>query len=107
MAFAPSSLLLGVTQHITTDVAAVPLLWVIPLALYLLTYVIVFARRPILPHAWVLRAQPYLLLLALLALFFFPFFSACLASNSIAISSVASSASLPFGREAFSRPCFT
>jgi hypothetical protein len=41
----PSSLLLGVTQHISTDVAAMPLLWVIPLALYLLTFVLVFSKR--------------------------------------------------------------
>jgi len=44
LAFVPSSLLLGVTTYLTTDVAAVPLLWVAPLALYLLTFVIVFAR---------------------------------------------------------------
>jgi hypothetical protein len=66
LAFAPSSLLMGVTQHITTDLAAVPLLWVIPLTLYLLTYVIVFARRQILPHARVVQLQPYLLVIALL-----------------------------------------
>lgn len=40
----PSSLTLGVTQHISTDVAAAPFLWVAPLALYLLTFVIAFAR---------------------------------------------------------------
>jgi spermidine synthase len=45
LAAVPSSLLLGVTQHISTDVAAMPLLWVIPLALYLLTFVIVFAKK--------------------------------------------------------------
>ena len=44
LSFAPSSLVLGVTTYITTDLAAVPLLWVIPLALYLLSFVIVFAR---------------------------------------------------------------
>src|SRR4030095_13339330 len=33
LAFAPSSLMLGVTQHITSEVAAVPLLWLAPLAL--------------------------------------------------------------------------
>jgi len=44
LAFVPSSLLLGVTAYLTTDVAAVTLLWVIPLALYLLTFVVVFAR---------------------------------------------------------------
>jgi hypothetical protein len=65
LAFAPSSLLLAVTQHISTDVAPVPLLWIIPLALYLLSFVIVFARRPALPHAWVLRVQPYVLTLIL------------------------------------------
>ena len=70
LAFAPSSLLLGVTQHISTDIAAVPLLWVIPLALYLLTYVIVFARRPVLPHPWVIQLQPYILALALIGILF-------------------------------------
>ena len=45
LAFVPSSLLLGVTSYLSTDVAAVPLLWVIPLALYLLTFIIVFSRR--------------------------------------------------------------
>ena len=43
--FVPSSLLLGVTTYLSTDVAAVPLLWVVPLALYLTTFIIVFARR--------------------------------------------------------------
>jgi hypothetical protein len=47
LAFVPSSLLLAVTQHITTDVAAVPLLWVVPLALYLVTYIMAFARRQV------------------------------------------------------------
>ena len=45
VAFVPSSLLLGVTRYVTTDVAPVPLLWVIPLALYLLTFVLAFAER--------------------------------------------------------------
>src|SRR5882724_2154195 len=45
LAFAPSSLMLGVTNYITTDIASVPLLWIIPLALYLLTLVFAFARR--------------------------------------------------------------
>jgi hypothetical protein len=45
LAFVPSSLLLGVTTHITTDIAAVPLLWVIPLALFLLTFVICFFKE--------------------------------------------------------------
>ncbi len=62
LALVPSSLLLGVTMHITTDVAAIPLLWVLPLTLYLLTFVIVFARRPWLPHPWMVLAQPFFLI---------------------------------------------
>ncbi|MBA3439625.1 MAG: hypothetical protein H0T92_07135, partial [Pyrinomonadaceae bacterium] len=45
LAFVPSSLVLGVTTFITTDIAAVPLLWVIPLALYLISFVLVFAVK--------------------------------------------------------------
>ncbi|MCS7303845.1 MAG: fused MFS/spermidine synthase [Thermoguttaceae bacterium] len=55
LAFAPSSLLLGVTTYMTTDLAAVPLLWVIPLALYLLSFVIVFGRWGVRPHRWMVR----------------------------------------------------
>jgi len=58
LAAVPSGLLVAVTAHISTDVAAVPLLWVIPLALYLLTFVIVFASRPIIPHWLVVAVQP-------------------------------------------------
>ena len=47
MAAVPSGLLVAVTAHVSTDVAAVPLLWVVPLALFLLTFVLAF--RPILP----------------------------------------------------------
>jgi hypothetical protein len=43
-AFLPSALMLAVTAHVTTDVAAVPLLWVVPLAIYLATFVIAFSR---------------------------------------------------------------
>jgi hypothetical protein len=43
-AAAPSSLLLGVTQHLSTDVASAPFLWVAPLALYLVTFIVAFMR---------------------------------------------------------------
>ena len=69
LAFVPSGLLLGVTQHLTTDVVAVPLFWVAPLVLYLLTYVIVFARRPPLRHAWMVKLQPFLLILLAVTLY--------------------------------------
>lgn len=64
LSLVPSSLLLGVTTYISTDIAAIPLLWVIPLALYLLTFVLVFARRTILPLRWMLRVEPYLIVAA-------------------------------------------
>jgi len=44
-AFIASSLLTAVTTHISTDVAAMPLLWVLPLALYLLSFIVAFSRR--------------------------------------------------------------
>src|SRR5205085_11688188 len=46
LAFVPSSMMLGVTTHITLDIAAIPLIWVIPLALYLLSFILVFANWP-------------------------------------------------------------
>ena len=64
----PSSLLLGVTTHISTDIAPAPLLWVVPLTLYLLTFVIAFARRPPIPHWFVVRIMP-LALMSLVAVF--------------------------------------
>ncbi|MDQ1556996.1 MAG: hypothetical protein QOD32_56 [Pyrinomonadaceae bacterium] len=51
LAFVPSSLMLGVTTYFSTDIASLPLLWVVPLSLYLMTLVFAFARRQIFkPH---------------------------------------------------------
>jgi hypothetical protein len=58
LAAVPSGLLIAVTAHISTDVAAAPLLWVLPLSLYLLTWVLVFQSRPLLPHKFMLMLQP-------------------------------------------------
>lgn len=63
LAFVPSSLLLSVTSTITLDIAAIPLLWVIPLALYLVTFSIAFARRPLVPHAAAMRLAPVFIIL--------------------------------------------
>ncbi|HZN56370.1 MAG TPA: fused MFS/spermidine synthase [Candidatus Polarisedimenticolaceae bacterium] len=53
LAAIPSSLVLGATQYVTTDVAVVPLLWVVPLAAYVLSFALAFARRPWLSErAW-------------------------------------------------------
>jgi hypothetical protein len=45
LALVPSALLLGVTQHLATDVVSAPLLWVVPLALYLTTFIRAFSAR--------------------------------------------------------------
>jgi hypothetical protein len=59
LSFAPSSLLLGVTTFVSTDIASVPLFWAIP-PLYLTTFVLVFARSRVIRHEWALKAQLYL-----------------------------------------------
>jgi hypothetical protein len=45
LAFIPSGLVIAVTTYLTTDIAAVPMLWLLPLALYLLTFVLVFGSH--------------------------------------------------------------
>jgi hypothetical protein len=62
LAFVPSSLMLGVTTAITADVPAIPLFWVLPLALYLISFILVFARRPPIPHQWMVDRLPFLIL---------------------------------------------
>lgn len=57
LAALPSSLMLGVTTHITTDVASAPFLWVAPLALYLLTFIIAFQTKPAIPREIALLLQ--------------------------------------------------
>ncbi|HEX9438250.1 MAG TPA: endonuclease domain-containing protein, partial [Roseiflexaceae bacterium] len=61
LAAVPSGLLIAVTAHLSTDIAPSPFLWVIPLAVYLATFVIVFQHDPILPHRIMVLAQPVLL----------------------------------------------
>jgi hypothetical protein len=68
LSFVPSSLLLGFTTYLTTDIAAIPLLWVVPLAVYLLTFILVFARKPPLPHWLMIRLLPLVVLPSLILL---------------------------------------
>jgi hypothetical protein len=58
LAAVPSGLVIAVTSYVTTDVAAAPLFWVLPLALYLLTFVAVFRDRPWIGHETVARLVP-------------------------------------------------
>src|SRR5207302_828732 len=63
LAFVPSSLMLGATTYMTTDIAAIPLLWVLPLGLYLLSFIIVFSKVPPVVHKIAVLALPLTLLL--------------------------------------------
>ena len=68
LAAVPASLMLSVTTYLTTDVAAVPLLWVLPLSIYLLTFIFAFAKRPPLPHKWMCIALPIVVLVPILTM---------------------------------------
>ncbi len=72
LAAVPSGLLIAVTAHISTDVAAVPLFWTIPLAIYLLTFVIVFQTKPFIPHWLVVAVQPAFVLFLVIAILMIP-----------------------------------
>ena len=64
LTFVPSSLMLGVTAFITTDITPIPLLWVIPLSLYLFSFVIVFSpsqRMPDLIHRGMVAVLPLIM----------------------------------------------
>lgn len=62
LALVPSSLLLGLTNFISTDIASVPLLWIIPLTLYLLSFIIVFSKWGDKVHPIMVKLQPVILL---------------------------------------------
>lgn len=57
LAAIPSSLMIGVTTYLSTDVATAPFLWVIPLALYLATFILAFSTRRLLSRKYLLLAQ--------------------------------------------------
>ena len=54
LSFVPSGLLVGTTAHIATDLVSAPFMWVVPLAIYLLTFVITFQTRPWISHGFVI-----------------------------------------------------
>jgi SAM-dependent methyltransferase len=69
-AFVPSGLMLAVTNHITSNLASAPFLWVVPLALYLLTFILAFAKRYRASTARISQLAPIILLVV------FPFVAA-------------------------------
>ena len=68
IAAVPSGLMLSTTTHLTTDIVAMPLLWVLPLGLYLLSFVIAFSTMSRLTEAFVFIAPTVLLTVGALAL---------------------------------------
>jgi hypothetical protein len=61
LAFVPSSLLMGVTTFITTDVISAPMIWIVPLACYLLTFVIAFSSKPVVSASRMHKIHPYVI----------------------------------------------
>ncbi|MEQ1713445.1 MAG: hypothetical protein ABL908_18885, partial [Hyphomicrobium sp.] len=68
LALVPSALLTAYTTHVTTDIASAPLLWVLPLSLYLLTFVIVFRDRALIPRSVLLWLHLGAVIVAMLQL---------------------------------------
>ena len=66
LSFVPSALLVAFTTYMSSDIASAPFLWVIPLAIFLLTFVFVFRDVPVIPHDALLDRVA---LVAVLALF--------------------------------------
>jgi len=68
LAAVPSGLLVAFTSYVTTDIASAPFLWVIPLAIYLTTFILVFRDQPAIPHRPLLLVQPLLVGVTVLGL---------------------------------------
>jgi spermidine synthase len=63
LAFVPSSMFIGATNYMSTDIAAIPLLWIIPLGIYLLSFILVFSRLPSWVHHVMVLSLPVAMLL--------------------------------------------
>jgi spermidine synthase len=69
-AFVPSSMLLAVTQYVTTDLVPVPMFWIIPLMIYLITFIIAFSEK-MSPRAATFSNISLLVILSFLSLYLF------------------------------------
>jgi spermidine synthase len=63
LAFVPSSMMLGVTMYLSTDISPMPMIWVLPLGLYLLSFILVFSRLPRIIHTILVLTLPVLILM--------------------------------------------
>ncbi len=68
LAFVPSSLMLGVTTVLTTEIPPIPMIWVLPLAVYLLSFILVFAKKPILSAFGMSESIPIVILAGVIPL---------------------------------------
>lgn len=59
----PSALTIAITAHITVDIASAPFLWVVPLALFLLTFVLAFSTRQVVRVEFLARLLPWVAIL--------------------------------------------
>lgn len=66
LSFIPCSLMMGVTLYISTDVAATPLFWVIPLALYLCSFIVTFTTKPLISQEWIKNNYLFFLIFTIL-----------------------------------------
>lgn len=72
LSFLPASLLVGVTFYITTDIAPTPLFFVLPLLLYLLSFVITFSKKPLISHEWVSKNSLFFMIFPIIGFIFGP-----------------------------------
>lgn len=68
LAFVPSSLMLGVTTMLTTEIPPIPMLWVLPLAVYLLSFILVFAKKPVISYSGIADSMPIVILAGMIPL---------------------------------------
>jgi hypothetical protein len=68
LAAVPSGLLVAFSSFLTTDIASAPFLWVLPLAAFLGTFILVFCETPKIPHRLLLTLQPFLAAAVMLGL---------------------------------------
>jgi len=61
LAFVPSAMLVAVTSHISTDIASAPFLWVVPLAIFLATFIFTFRAGGDATHRLLVRLQPFVI----------------------------------------------
>jgi hypothetical protein len=59
LAAVPAGLVIAVTAYVTTDLASAPFLWIVPLGLYLLSFVVVFRDRPWIRPDTITRMIPF------------------------------------------------